>query len=993
MRPIEVIPWENDFPAALLDILVAETGGDFRDVLVVFPHRRPRRYLLERIKGDGRIPKPCMPPEMRSAGELFRRLRLEMDESPPAEAPILDRVALLQECVASLKDEGGPAALPVGDHGEFFPWGVRLAGLLEDLLRQGLEPGDLRLPEGDLEPFALALLGRLGDIFRGYREALDSHGLTTPGLDAWWCARRVEAVVEHLGGKRLYLAGIHAPAGAEETVYRALWEAGATVLVQGDATLVRGGARGGAGGGYPHWACGELENLFKRWGAPTRLWGTPDESRGRSVVFHEGFDLHSQLDALGRELAEAPELDEAAVVLPDESMLMPVLHHLPVKEVNISMGYPLERSNLARLLETVLHLQETAADSGEGGERYYWRDVIDLIRHPYLKMLFVGEARPLRLLFHAMEDTVRQGRKYVDPLAWRPSTPDVYGETDSEEADALLEEVLSVCLRGFENCTTLAELANGVEALCSLLLSHGGDLWRRFPLDAEGVFRMRHEVIPALRHGLMSGTPYPPATLFAVLRGLLRAERVPFEAEPLLGLQVMGMLETRLLRFDTVFLAGATEDLLPGGPPHDPLLPDSLRGVLGLSDGRQRDLVAAYNFHRLLKGARRAVVLYQCGVESGGILEHKSVRSRFVEELVWKVERERGHMLESGEPPLHSVSYPVRPIPERERLAVTKTETVQRRLEHLLGTGSVSPSLLDTYLQCPVRFFYRYLTPLRSVEEVEEEGDPAAFGELTHNVLRDFLAPWVGKSLLAGGDSNALDSSASASNGLAPEVLLTMFSTRLAESDFFPRMPRDARLLLDRAGRERLYRFLTHMPATTILALEESVEAEVKVEGRTYLLRGRLDRLDVREEGVVILDYKTGSVVRPRSGIWLEEEFWSRLAGWRQGEDSEALSDLADGVRSVQLACYLYMYRNAGKAMPHDAMPHEAAWVELKKEGREIPLLGESLSPEEREVVLQERIPILLEFLFRHMLHCDQFQPHEEERRCSWCEYRGVCGE
>ncbi len=982
MRPIEIIPWENDFPAALLDILVAETGGDFRDMLVVFPHRRPRRYLLERIKGDGRIPKPCMPPEMRSAGELFRRLRLEMDESPPAEAPMLDRVALLHECVAAMGGDGGdaggygggPAALPVGDHGEFFPWGVRLAGLLEDLLRQGLEPGDLRLPEGDLEPFALALLGRLGDIFRGYREALDSRGLTTPGLDAWWCARRVEAVVEHLGCKRLYLAGIHAPAGAEETVYRALWEAGATVLVQGDAALT--------GGGVPHWACGELGNMLTRWGAPTRLLGVPDEGRGRSVVFHEGFDLHSQLDALGRELAEAPELDEAAVVLPDESMLMPVLHHLPVKEVNISMGYPLERSNLARLLETVLRLQETAANLGEGGERYYWRDVIDLIRHPYLKMLSVGEARPLRLLFHAMEDTVRQGRKYVDPLGWRPTSPDVYGETEPEEADALLEEVLTVCLRGFENCTTLAGLANGVEALCALLLSHGGDLWRRFPLDAEGVFRMRHEVIPALRHGLMSATPYPPATLFAVLRGLLRAERVPFEAEPLMGLQVMGMLETRLLRFDTVFLAGATEDLLPGGPPNDPLLPDSLRGVLGLSDGRQRDLVAAYNFHRLLKGARRAVVLYQCGVESGSILERKSVRSRFVEELVWKVERERGHLLELGEPPLHSVSYPVRSIPERERLAVTKTETVQRRLEHLLGTRSVSPSLLDTYVQCPVRFFYRYLTPLRSVEEVEEEGDPAAFGELTHNVLREFLAPWVGRSLSAGGAAEGDP------EGLDPDALATLFSTRLAESDFFPRMPRDARLLLDRAGRERLHRFLTHMPPTTILALEESVEAEVKVEGRILLLRGRLDRLDAREEGVVILDYKTGSVVRPRSGIWLEEEFWSRLADWRQGEDSEALSDLADGVRSVQLACYLYMYRGVTGTMPHDA-----AWVELRKEGREISLLGESLSPEEREVVLQERIPIMLEFLFRHMLHCDRFQPYEEERRCSWCEYRGVCGE
>lgn len=130
-------------------------------------------------------------------------------------------------------------------------------------------------------------------------------------------------------------------------------------------------------------------------------------------------------------------------------------------------------------------------------------------------------------------------------------------------------------------------------------------------------------VIPALKDNGMADTPLPWPLMQAMLLELVRAERVPFEADPLTGLQVLGMLETRLLRFSRVFLVDVTDDRLPGAPIRSPLLPDSLRALLGLPDTRNREQLAAYTFHRLIAGADEVWLYWQEGVETSGLFERQ----------------------------------------------------------------------------------------------------------------------------------------------------------------------------------------------------------------------------------------------------------------------------------------------------------------------------------------------------------------------------------
>jgi hypothetical protein len=304
-----------------------------------------------------------------------------------------------------------------------------------------------------------------------------------------------------------------------------------------------------------------------------------------------------------------------------------------------------------------------------------------------------------------------------------------------------------VCLTAFEDVSTPRRLGDALAGLVGLLLDegHSGDIWERFLIDAECLFRVAGGIIPALRGGDLADEPFPQRTLFTLLRGLVQAERAAFEAEPLSGLQVLGMLETRLLSFSRVYVLDAVEDLLPGVAPHDPLLPDALRHLLGLADSRQRDVVAAYTFFRLIMGASEVGLFYRAGVQSAGLFDDKPQRSRFVEQLLWEVEKRRGKIVEPGEPPLSTVSLPLRAIPRREA-AVDKTPAVRRALARVLEKP-LSSSLLDDYLLCPLRFYYRRVLRLSPLEEVAEEGDVAELGILVHAVLREAFAPFLDREI------------------------------------------------------------------------------------------------------------------------------------------------------------------------------------------------------------------------------------------------------
>ena len=375
--PFSLFDWRKPFLPALKDFIARRTDGCPGRALLVVPHNRPWRYLQHLYALDG---KPVLLPKVMTFTELLGRWREQTGEPPVHTANSLDQVALLRECVNGLSrtDSGLAERFSRMEMEEFLPWGMRLAGVLDELFGYGVTAADIAHMEGEVAPPAAALLAALGRIQEAYASLLRQRGWTTPGFDACEAVRLGGEAPESLrarDGRPVLLAGFALLTPTEDTLLRRLWEAGADICLHTDPAL--------ALGGRPHWACEEHAGWLRRWQARATLAEAAEgtERPGPEFRFFAGYDVHSQLAALREDLlAELPPDAEAedaarledtdgedggairwvagrtpagpstAVVLTHNGLLLPVLHHLPRKDVNISMGYPLERSPLFRLL-------------------------------------------------------------------------------------------------------------------------------------------------------------------------------------------------------------------------------------------------------------------------------------------------------------------------------------------------------------------------------------------------------------------------------------------------------------------------------------------------------------------------------------------------------------------------------------------------------------------------------------------------------------------
>ena len=1090
--PFRIVPWDTDFLDALKNGVMKATRGQPGNAVVVFMHDRPRRYLRERFRYAPDVPKPCLLPRMFTERELMAAFRQEQHQKLRREAGKLDQIALLSRCVRELAEPDTELCMQLAktDDAGFFPWGVRLADLLEECFTQGLTPEDMLYTEGEVAPFGAALLGSLGKIFRRYRDALIESDLTTPGFDAFVVASALEEgtagddlppLPDFLAGRAILLAGFGMLTGTENTLFRYLWRHGAQVFLHVDPAL--------AENGQGHWACTEQSNWIADWKADTVL-ACPSPGKKPKIHYFAGYDLHSQLDALRGDLIELERKDrlaaalkarsttqqlfllpssengtasplpetstsgnadnkdsitskalggrgkgtrgkgegshspgglaptpapiptsqlDIAVALAHSGALLPVLHHLPRKDCNISLGYPLERSLLFRLLETVLDARNRRQPNGTT----HWKALADLVRHPYLRLLEVNGIS-LRDIFQNMETRLRNGSRHADAHAVAEGAADDFFAASSlpnvAAAMPAIRELINRILRDtvdtWARAHTLGGLADALSGLCDTLLVYGSgndesgagngkaDIWSRFPIDAECLFRLMQRVIPALKDNGMADTPLPWPLMQAMLLELVRAERVPFEADPLTGLQVLGMLETRLLRFSRVFLVDVTDDRLPGAPIRSPLLPDSLRALLGLPDTRNREQLAAYTFHRLIAGADEVWLYWQEGVETSGLFDGKKQRSRLVEELIWQEEQARGQRLKPGPEPLRTASLDVRP-PVRVRKVVPKTPAIREQIAASLK-HPLSATRLDAYLTCPLRYYYERLCAIAPIDEVNEDDDPAAVGVLLHNVLRDFYAPAVGKTVRRDAQSGDPELPF-----LDEKALRALFRTALGASGLEAALPPESAAMLSVTGPERLGLFLRAQPEQTeVLSLEEEYDAEIRVGGRVRRLTGNLDRVDWREqedpegaldEGAVILDYKTGRIKALRPDIWADDAFWDALDPEKAAEaasepdpEHDFLPIMAQRIPTVQLLYYCYLY---GQATGKPVL--DAAFVALGEDGGERPLFGKGMTIEERERALS-LIPRLIGFILLHMELCPEFRPREGAH-CRWCSWRNVC--
>ncbi|MDR3358998.1 MAG: PD-(D/E)XK nuclease family protein [Desulfovibrio sp.] len=977
-EPFLVFPRRQPFLTALKNLVARLTGNRPARALLIVPNNRPKRYLRHLYD----LEKAASFPEVITIAEAMEIWSAEGEKTRPRLAGPLDQTGLLHECLKKLgrDDKIIAARLADMDMALFLPWGMRLAGLLEELLRQDVAARDIMHAEVEAGPVAAALLGALGRIAGIWRAELSGRGWTTPGLicaSAALASRGKGPVPRRLApapDRPVLAAGFYMLTGTEDALLRRLWREGAYICLHSDMGLVDGAKI--------HWSCAGHREWLARWkaGAQAAAPAASQEEDSPRFSFFAGYDCHSQLEALREKLRDPRYAASTAVVLPDNALLMPVLHHLPVKDVNVSMGYPLRQSSLCRLVENLFQLRARS----DGG-RCYWRDIRQILRHPCLNMLSLqnenGERIFLREGLRHLESLILEGDRFVDVHALleqcRANLPaHVY---------LLLGETMDALLRPLEKAETTAHIAAWLHGLCGLLLRRGGEMWRHFPLEAEALYRLAASVAPQLNDTHLRTTPFQQATLRNIALHILHAERVPFEAEPITGLQVIGMLETRLLHFDHVFILDATEDKLPGHPAADPLLPDSLRAALDLPDASERGRAVAHTLYRLCAGAKEIHFYWQEGTGGSELFDGKKYRSRFVEQLLWEEEQRLGRLIPAGEPPLQTAAatLPGIDMPRREPKKLPLVPRLAEALESFLR-APLSATRLDAYLKCPLRFAWEHLYRLKPQKSPNEGDDPPAVGDCLHRALHTLYLPRLDKPLYRG--------------DISLDEAVACFHNAAKEMELERRLPADSWMLLEAAVPFRLGQYLRNQPdMTRVVALEKRLDVSLSLNGREYRFAGVTDRLDRRAETdgrdrtLWVLDYKTGNPGRPDGSLWTDSGFFERVSAVCAGENAGAeagdgLDALLDEMRSrlpsLQLPCYLTMLEATG------LVAGGACIVPLSGDGREEPLF-DGLD-DANLAAASGRCRLALTLALTHLARATVFAARPD-RHCSWCPYAGLC--
>ncbi|MBO4336176.1 MAG: PD-(D/E)XK nuclease family protein, partial [Desulfovibrio sp.] len=535
--------------------------------------------------------------------------------------------------------------------------------------------------------------------------------------------------------------------------------------------------------------------------------------------------------------------------------------------------------------------------------------------------------------------------------------------------------IFQLFLHAFDQTRNLAELAEALGAISQFLLTQSGIDWQEYPLDLEAIVRFEDALLPELRDALMASEAISFDLQKELLAALIKEERIAFEADPLTGVQIMGLLETRLLHFDHLSILDATDDLLPGTPSQDLLLSEGLRRMLALPGRTELQERDEYNLFRLLANAQSVAIYWQEGVSQAAAGDGKKIPSRFVEQLIWQLEQQAGHVLGPDDAP-RSTAKPCLAVRVPKSQTLLKSPALQARLAELLGLG-ISPTQLDSFLTCPLAFARHYLLRLQAYQELSEGEAPNLVGQCIHRLLQKIYTPFLGREISKG--------------SLGPDSLEDALEEELKNADL-GNLPAVSYYILKNAARTLLGKYLEEQVTTTILELEHKLSTRFSYGPGQATLYGIVDRLDQRGDELLILDYKTGQLKLPDKGFWENRVFLDQIShDLSQNQPFEVLiphlAYLREELQSIQLPLYLVLSER--HCQKHYAnLPHNACLVQLAEGGGEKALFADDcpLGNLDRHRACQDIVNLVL----RSLVECSAFEAIASDH-CRYCPYNELC--
>lgn len=827
--------------------LYKHTEGNLAHTAVVFPNKRAGLFFNEYLAQES--DSPIWSPAYVSISELFRSLS-------PWE--VGDPVKLVCELYKIFRRE----TQSTETLDDFYFWGEMLISDFDDADKNKVDTDklfsnlqDLRNIMDDytfiddeqeeairqffqnfsierrtaLKERFISLWDVLGNIYKGFRESLASQNIAYEGM-------MYRHVIEHLDVDKLpyekyVFVGFNVLNKVEHTLFTQLKDVGKAVFYWDyDEFYMKENRQA-----VTHEAGEFIRRNLRDFPSPLSGELFKNLSKPKEVHYIASSTENAQARYLPqwiRNNLTTPE-KETAVVLCNEALLQPVLHSLPaeVKHVNITMGFPLSQTPVYSFLIALLELHTHGFNFKSG--RYTFQSVVTLLKHPYTRQL-TGQAELLE------KELTRNNRFYPLP-----------GELGKDE---FLTRLFTPLSGNLNLCIRLSETLQQVAGIYQANTSGTEDTDAFNQLYRESLFKA-YTTINRFRTLIEEDELTVQSETFRrLLVKVLSATNIPFHGEPAIGMQVMGVLETRNLDFRHLVLLSVNEGQLPKSGGDSSFIPYNLRKAFGMTTIEHKIAVYAYYFYRLLQRAERITLMYNTSSDGLNRGEWSRFMLQFLIEWPHPITRQ---FLEAGQSPQGT-----------SPITVEKTPDVMRRMQSLFDVranpkAKFSPSALNYYLDCPLKFYYRYVAGLSAPDEVSAEIDSATFGSIFH-----YAAEHIYKDLTTHGkviNKEALETL------LRNEVKLQDYVDTAFKKLFF-NVPQNEKpeyngvqlinsAVIARYLKQLLQNDLRYAPFTFI-ASEMEVDEPIDIQTPKGVIKSRIggiiDRMDSKDGTLRIVDYKTG---------------------------------------------------------------------------------------------------------------------------------------
>jgi len=669
--------------------------------------------------------------------------------------------------------------------------------------------------------------------------------------------------------KKIVFVGFNALNKAEEKIFQELLNNGiATIYWDIDSNYYNSN----------HSAASFIKKYHKNWNyykKNTFNWQTNHFSNNKNIKIIGAPKNISQIKYAGEILTNMKDTTNnfrnTAFVLADENLLAPTLNSLPkeVENVNITMGYELKSIPMANLFEILFRLHFNKKLNS-----FYYKTVLSLLNHNQIKNLFKDT------------DLLEKLRSKI--LAYNITHISKSDLSKLSEENLKEFELISFLFDNWDDNVNLA-IDN-----CIVLISLLQEKTRINQLEKEYTYRFYTIFQQLLNLNTTYGYITNIKTLNLFYKQLLQNEKLSFKGEPLTGLQIMGMLETRVLDFKNLIITSVNEGILPLSKSDNSFIPFDIKKEVGLPTYQEKDAIFSYHFFRLLQRAENIYLIYNTESDTYGSGE----QSRFLTQLEILKENEIDKFVVS--PKVSKTRNELKLLP--------KNEILVNNLKQLAEKG-FSPTSLTTYILNPFEFYKQKILKIREIEEVEETVAANTLGTIIHKTLEALYIPYKGVYLT--------------------EDALKMMKTKVSDEvkkwfvkEYGTKFNSGKNLLIYKVAHQFVDNFLTQELLSIrqgkqikILALEHDLETDISIEGLDFPIRliGQADRIDEIDGVTRIIDYKTGKVIQSQLNI----------------KDWDILTSDYKYSKSFQVLFYALLYSNTND-FDLDISPLESGIISFK---------------------------------------------------------------